>query len=155
MRWVEPKRWSPLRALVFVGFCAFALLGWEGVTTVGRLAGDDAWEHLAYAQYLDAHGHLPGKAINYEFASPPLFQATAVAAERLVRHLPSVALEPSWNPLTRILWLALVVGGALALTARRRGPRSRRRRGDRARRSSGHSTRRSRSRGASPGRSGS
>ena len=123
MRWVEPKRWSPLRALVFVGFCAFALLGWEGVTTVGRLAGDDAWEHLAYARYLDAHGHLPGKAINYEFASPPLFQATAVAAERLVRHLPSVALEPSWNPITRILWLALVVGGALALTARRRGPR--------------------------------
>ncbi len=109
---------------MFVGFCGFALLGWVGVTTVGRLAGDDAWEHLAYAQYLDAHGHLPSKAINYEFASPPLFQATAVAAERLVRHLPSVALEPSWNPITRILWLALVVGGALALTARRRGLRA-------------------------------
>jgi uncharacterized repeat protein (TIGR01451 family) len=103
--------------------CAFALAGWQGVTTVGQSGGDDAGEHLAYAQYLDAHGHLPPDAVNYEFSSPPLFQITAVAAERLVRHLPSVRVELPWNPVTRAVWLILVAGGAVGLMSRRRGVR--------------------------------
>jgi uncharacterized repeat protein (TIGR01451 family) len=114
------KRWSALRASVVVGLALFLVIGWVGVTTVGRLGGDDAAEHTAYAQYLDAHGHLPPKDLNYEFSSPPLFAATAVGAERLVRHLSSFAAEVPWNPATRALWLLLVAGGAFALTARRR-----------------------------------
>jgi uncharacterized repeat protein (TIGR01451 family) len=117
VRRLEPARWSPLRAGLLIAFGAFVLLGWQGVTTVGRSNADDAGEHVAYAQYLDAHGHLPPRSENYEFSSPPLFAVTAVAAERLVRHLPSVAAEAPWNPLTRALWLALVVGGAVALAS--------------------------------------
>ncbi len=120
---VELKRWSRLRAGVVLGLALFLVIGWIGVSTVGRLGGDDAGEHLAYAQYLDAHGHLPPTALNYEFSSPPLFAATAVGAERLVRHLSSVAAEVPWNPATRALWLLLVAGGAFALTSRRRGAR--------------------------------
>jgi uncharacterized repeat protein (TIGR01451 family) len=114
------KRWSALRAGVVAGLAFFLVIGWVGVTTVGRLGGDDAGEHAAYAQYLDANGHLPPRKLNYEFSSPPLFAATAVGAERVVRHLSSVAAEVPWNPATRALWLLLVAGGAFALTARRR-----------------------------------
>ena len=91
MRRVElTRRWSPTRAGIVVALCLFAALGWQGVTTVGQIGADDSAEHLAYAQYLDAHHRIPGKAVNYEFSTPPLFQITAVAAERVVRHLPSV-----------------------------------------------------------------
>ena len=83
------KRWSRLRAKAsVVGLALFLVVGWVGVTTVGKLGGVDSGEHLLYAQYLDAHGRLPPRALNYEYASPPLFAATAVAAERAVRHLP-------------------------------------------------------------------
>ena len=35
----------------------------------------------------------------------------AVAAERIVRNAPSIAVEAPWNTLTRVLWLALVAAG--------------------------------------------
>ena len=117
MRRLEPARWTPLRAGLLIALGVFLLVGWEGVTTAGRNGGDDAGEHVAYAQYLDQHGRTPPRAVNYEFSSPPLFAGVAVAAERIVRNVPSTAVEAPWNTVTRALWLALVVGGALALTA--------------------------------------
>ena len=30
------KRWSPARAGILVALCVFAVLGWQGVTTVGQ-----------------------------------------------------------------------------------------------------------------------
>jgi uncharacterized repeat protein (TIGR01451 family) len=114
---LEPARWSPLRAGLLIAFGVFLLLGWQGVSTVGRGGADDAGEHVAYAQYLDTHNRLPPRAENYEFSSPPLFAVTAVALERLVRNLPSVAAEAPWNLLTRAVWLALLAGGAFALTS--------------------------------------
>lgn len=122
-RFDSAKRWSPLRAGLVLAFSAFAVIGFVGVTTVSRDGGIDSGEHLAYAEYLDAHGRLPSKAENYEYSSPPLFQLVAVGAERVVPRLPSVAAELSSNPVTRALWLLLVAGGAGALTARRRGLR--------------------------------
>jgi uncharacterized repeat protein (TIGR01451 family) len=115
---VVPARWTPLRAGLLVALGVFLLFGWQGVTTVGRNGGDDAGAHTAYAQYLDEHGRLPPRSVNYEFSSPPLFAVVAVAAERIVRNAPSVAAEAPWNPVTRALWLVLVAGGAFALTAR-------------------------------------
>jgi uncharacterized repeat protein (TIGR01451 family) len=120
---VVPDRWSPLRAGLLVALGFFLLLGWQGVTTVGRNGADDAGAHTAYAQYLDEHGRLPPRNVNYEFSSPPLFAVVAVAAERVVRNAPSVAAEVPWNPITRALWLLLVAGGAVALTARSAGLR--------------------------------
>jgi len=112
-----PTRWSRERAAVVLAFAAFLVLGWQGVTTVGREGGNDAGAHLAYAEYLDAHGHIPGKSVNYEYATPPLFHAAAIAAEHILRGAPSQGLELSSNWLTRALWLILVGGGAAALTA--------------------------------------
>jgi uncharacterized repeat protein (TIGR01451 family) len=112
-------RWTRLQAAAALGLCCFALVGWQGVSTVGRSGGNDAGEHLAFAQYLYDHGHLPGRGINYEYPTPPLFHGLAVAAEIVVRHVPAHAVETPWNPLTRLLWLALAAGGIAALTAAR------------------------------------
>ncbi|HWE80429.1 MAG TPA: hypothetical protein VG265_02170 [Gaiellaceae bacterium] len=118
MRRLE-RRWPRLRAAVVIGLAGFAVLGWQGVSTIGHNGGVDAGEHLQYAIYLDAHGRLPSKADNYEYASPPLFAATAVALERFVRAVPSVGLDLGGNGPTRGLWLLIVCAGAAAMTASR------------------------------------
>ena len=146
-------RLSRRRALLAGAFACLALLGWQGVTTIGRNGPVDAGEHLRYAEYLDAHGSLPGKAQNYEYATPPLFHAIATAAEHAVRRLPSHRAELPSNVLTRALWLLLAAAGIACLTSARRGLR---RRGPPRSRSSpsGASTRRSRSGRRSRGRRG-
>jgi len=103
--------------LVALAIGAFALFAWQGITTAGRSGPLDAGEYLLNAQYLDAKGWLPPAYISYEYSAPPLFEAIAVAAEHVVPALPSVPLELPWNLATRLLWLALVVGSALCLTA--------------------------------------
>jgi hypothetical protein len=114
------SRWSLLRVLLLLAFCGFAVLGWQGVSTIAHQGPIDAAEHLRYAQFLATHHRLPNSRENYEFGSPPLFEAAAVAAEKLVRVLPAVAAELPWNPATRGLWLALLAAGAAAMTAARR-----------------------------------
>ncbi len=99
------------------GLAAFALMGWQGVSTVGLNGWLDAGEHKAYAQYLDAHGSPPSKSANYEYATPPLFHAAAIGLEHAVRVVPSHALETPWNLLTRALWLALALAAAAAMTS--------------------------------------
>ena len=113
------RRWSPRQAAVVLGLCAFAVLGWQGVTTVGRDGGVDSGEHLAYAQYLDAHGRIPSKAENYEY-STRRSSIAAIGAEHAVSAAPSAALELPWNPATRGLFLLLVAAGVIALTSSRR-----------------------------------
>jgi 4-amino-4-deoxy-L-arabinose transferase-like glycosyltransferase len=103
--------------LVALAIAAFALFAWQGITTAGRTGPLDAAEYLVNAQYLDAKGWLPPAAVSYEYSAPPLFEALAVGAERVVGSLPSLPLELPWNLATRLLWLALVVGSALCLTA--------------------------------------
>ena len=105
------------RAAILLGLCAFALLGWQGITTAGRLGGDDAGEHVAYAQFLDDHHAIPSKQQNYEYATPPLFHLVAIGAEHAVHRLPFAAAELPWNLATRLLWLFLAGGGIAALTA--------------------------------------
>ena len=112
-------RLSRRRALLAGAFACLALLGWQGVTTIGN-GPVDSGEHLRYAEYLDAHGSLPGKARNYEYATPPLFHAVATAAEHAVRWLPSHWAELPSNVLTRALWLLLAAGGIACLTSARR-----------------------------------
>jgi 4-amino-4-deoxy-L-arabinose transferase-like glycosyltransferase len=119
---LAPK-WSRLRVAIVLGLCGFALLGWQGASTVGHNGAIDAGEHLRYAEFLATHHRLPpktGKDANYEYASPPLFQATAVLAEKLVRIVPAAAAELPWNVATRAVWLALAAAGAVALAASRR-----------------------------------
>src|SRR4051812_19559453 len=114
---------SRARAALLVALGAFALLGWQGITTVGRQGGDDAGEHVAYARFLDDHHAIPAKPQNYEYATPPLFHAVAIAAERAVHAVPFAAAELPWNPATRAVWLLLAAAGAVALTRPGRGAR--------------------------------
>ena len=110
-------RW---RAALLLALCAFALLGWQGITTVGRQGGDDAGEHVAYAQFLDARHAIPSKPQNYEYSTPPLFHLVAIGAEHAVHSLPFARAELPWNTATRLLWLLLAAAGAAALAAGRR-----------------------------------
>ena len=93
------------------------LIGWQGVSTVGRTSPVDAQEHVAYAAYLDAHWSPPSKSVNYEYATPPLFHVLAIGLERGVQFLPSHAVETPWNLVTRGLWLALVLAAVWAMTS--------------------------------------
>ncbi len=111
--------WSWLRAGVVVALCCFGVLGWQGVTTVGLNRASDSGEHIFYTEYLYKTGSLPGEARNYEYATPILFHVTAIAVEYLSHRAPSHWLELPWNWVTRALWLALIAGGAAAMTARR------------------------------------
>lgn len=103
-----------------IGVCLLAVVGWQGVTTAGGNGAIDAAEHVAYARYLDRYRSIPSEAVNYEFATPPLFHLLSIAAESGVDAAPSVAAELPSNLATRGLWLALVVIGAFALTSSRR-----------------------------------
>ena len=115
------RRWSPLPAALAAVLVLFALVGWLGVTTVGREGAIDAGAHLAYAQDLDTTWAIPTKAENYEYSTPPLFHLEAIGVERTVGAVPTVALELPWNVATRAAWLLLVAVGIAAMTS----PRSR------------------------------
>jgi 4-amino-4-deoxy-L-arabinose transferase-like glycosyltransferase len=110
-----PRTW----VVIVVALAAFALLGWQGASTVGRLGPADAAAYLLDAQYLDAHGKPVPSYIGYEYSAPPLFELTAVGLEHAVAALPAVPLELPWNPATRLLWLLLVAGGAWCLASSR------------------------------------
>jgi Domain of unknown function DUF11/Dolichyl-phosphate-mannose-protein mannosyltransferase len=114
------RRWSPLRAALAAVLVLFALVGWLGVTTVGREGADDAGEHLAYAQLLDANWSIPTRAENYEYSTPPLFQLEAIGAQRAAGSVSTVALELPWNLATRAAWLLLVALGIAAMTSAQR-----------------------------------
>jgi Domain of unknown function DUF11/Dolichyl-phosphate-mannose-protein mannosyltransferase len=107
-----------LLAVVLAG-AAFLLLGWQAVTTAGRSMPLDAGEYVLNAQYLDDHGWIPPVYVSYEYSAPPLFEFVAVGAEHAVRALPSLPLELPSNLATRLLWLALVLASAAAITSSR------------------------------------
>ena len=108
----------PWAALV-VALAVFALLGWQGISTVGRTGPLDAGEYLLNAQYLDRHGHLPPDYVSYEYSAPPFYEALAIALEHVVRAVPAVPLELGSNTAVRILWLLLVAGAAMCLVSTR------------------------------------
>lgn len=112
-----PGRWSSFRVAVAALAAIVAVVGWAGVTTAGRSGGADAPAFLAYAQYFAHHFAPPPRAENYEFSNPPFFAMVADAAEGAVRVLPSYPLDLGSDLLTRAVWLVLVLGGLLCLTA--------------------------------------
>jgi hypothetical protein len=102
---------------VVTASAGFLLLGWQGISTAGRMVPLDSREYLLNGQYLDNHGRLPPSYVSYEYSAPPLYEAVAVGAERVVRSLPSQPLETRWNTVNRLLWLALMAGAAWGLTS--------------------------------------
>jgi 4-amino-4-deoxy-L-arabinose transferase-like glycosyltransferase len=106
-------------AALFAALAVFVVLGWQGITTVGRSGPIDAAEYLLNAQYLDAHGHLPPAFVSYEYSAPPLYEVVAVGLERIARAVPPLPLELGSNLAARLLWLLIVAGSAFCLTSRR------------------------------------
>ncbi len=115
-----PPRLGRPALVLLAGLAVFALLGWEGVSTVGRLGAIDSAEYLVNAQYLDAHGTFAPAYVSYEYSAPPLYEVLAVGLERFVRHAPALQLELPWNTATRLVWLLAFFGSAGCLASRGR-----------------------------------
>jgi len=120
--WTVPKL-ARSQALIIAALVAYSVLGWQGLSTVGRDGAIDAAAHLQYAQYLDTHGSTPPKSLNQEYATPPLFHLVAIGAEHLVRAVPSWALVPHRKGWTRGGLLALVALALASLTSAQLGRR--------------------------------
>ncbi len=118
--WTVPRLTWPWLVLG-VALAAFALLGWQGVSTVARDGPLDSAEYLLNAQYLDAHGRLPPDYVSYEYSTPPLFESLAIGLEHVARNVPARPLELPSNVATRLLWLLLVAASGACLLS----PRSR------------------------------
>lgn len=105
-----------------------AVVGWWGALALGPGAGPDAPEHIRFAAYYDATGHLPSKAQNYEYASPPAFAVGAVYLQRAARFLslPDGAPLPFLPAvLARLGLLAILAAAGAVLAARRASERAR------------------------------
>ena len=105
-----------------------AVVGWWGALALGPGAGPDAPEHIRFAEYYEATGHLPSKAQNYEYASPPAFAVGAVYLQRAARSLslPDGAPLPFLRAtLARLGLLALLLAAGAVLAARAVSPRAR------------------------------
>jgi hypothetical protein len=113
----RPRRVSWRRIALVAAVAAAVLLGWQVITTVGRGFPGDSPIYLLNTFYLDHHGALAPAYISYEYPAPPLYEAVTVALDRLIHWAPSRPLELASNPATRLIWLLLVVGSAVCLTA--------------------------------------
>jgi Dolichyl-phosphate-mannose-protein mannosyltransferase len=105
-----------------------AVVGWWGALALGPGAGPDAPEHIRFAQYFDATGHLPPKDQNYEYASPPAFAVGAVYLQRAARFLslPDGAPLPFLPAaLARLALLAALAAAGAVLAARGASSRAR------------------------------
>jgi hypothetical protein len=105
-----------------------AVAGWWGALALGPAAGPDAAEHIRFAEYFDATGHLPPKSENYEYASPPAFAVSAVYLQRAARFLslPDGAPLPFLPvALTRLGLLAVLGAAGWLLTSRGASARAR------------------------------
>lgn len=118
---------TPVAALGLV-IAAVAVVGWWGAIAVGPAAGPDAAEHIRYAEYLDATGHLPPKSLNYEYSSPPAYQFAAVHLQRAARTLSigdGVLLPFVPAPVRRVGWFVLIAAAGLVLCSRSASRRTR------------------------------
>jgi 4-amino-4-deoxy-L-arabinose transferase-like glycosyltransferase len=99
----------------------FAVLAWSGVEQYKSSGGDDEVAFRSYVDGLYANHRLPGPSENAEYSLPPGVPALGVALNWAFKPItpdrPSPILQSLPRLLRRLLWLALVAGGA-ALIAR-------------------------------------
>jgi hypothetical protein len=112
-----PATW----AVVAVITAGFAVLAWSGVEQYKSSGGDDEVAFRSYVDGLYANHRLPGPSENAEYSLPPGVPALGVALNWAFNPItpdrPSPILQSLPRLLRRLLWLALVAGGA-ALIAR-------------------------------------
>ncbi len=112
-----PVAWAAVAVLT----AGFAVVAWSGVEQFKSSGGDDEVAYRSYVDELYATHHLPRPSENVEYALPPGIPALGVALnwafEPITPGRPSPPLQDLPRLLRRLLWLALVAGGA-ALIAR-------------------------------------
>ncbi|MDX6452236.1 MAG: hypothetical protein QOH16_2285 [Gaiellaceae bacterium] len=108
-------------AAVAVITACFAVVAWAGVEQFKSSGGDDEVAYRGFVDELTATHHLPKPSENVEYALPPGVPALGVAVnwafKPITPNRPSPPLQSLPRLLRRLLWLALVAGGA-ALIAR-------------------------------------
>jgi 4-amino-4-deoxy-L-arabinose transferase-like glycosyltransferase len=101
----------------------FAVVCWSGIEQFKSTGGDDEQSYRSYLDGLYANHRLPSRNENVEFSLPPGVPAIGVALnwafKPIVAGKPSPILQGLPRLLRRLLWIALVAGGALLLM---RGP---------------------------------
>jgi hypothetical protein len=117
LRRALPATW----AVVAVITAGFAVVAWSGVEQFKSSGGDDEVAFRSYVDGLYANHRLPGPSENAEYSLPPGVPALGVALNWAFNPIkpdqPSPILQGLPRLLRRLLWLALVAGGA-ALIAR-------------------------------------
>jgi hypothetical protein len=115
--------------LAVLGISAgFAVVAWSGVERWGG-NGDDAYAYRDYVQWLDQQHRIPRADQNYEYAVPEGVPYVGMLVQRAFGtprydNPNSPVLEGLPKLLRRLLWIALVLAGGIAL-ARARPPEPR------------------------------
>jgi len=111
----------PVWVAVVAITAAYAVVAWSGVEEWKDSGGDDSFAYRDYVERVYRTHELPPRSENYEFSLPPgapyLGVAVTWAFEPIRPDRPSPPLQKLPRLLRRLLWLALVAGGA-ALIAR-------------------------------------
>ena len=111
--------WVP----VVIITAAFAVFAWSGVERWDG-GGDDAYTYRDYVAWLDVQHRIPRRDQNYEYALPIGVPALGLAVQRAFGQAkkdetPSPPLQALPKYPRRLLWIALVAAGALALSRAR------------------------------------
>ena len=112
-----PATWAVVLAIT----AFFAIVAWSAVEQFKSSGGDDEVAFRSCVDGLYANHRLPGPSENAEYSLPPGVPALGVALNWAFKPIkpdqPSPILQSLPRLLRRLLWLALVLGGA-ALIAR-------------------------------------
>ena len=108
--------WVP----VVIITATFAVVAWSGLQQWGGAGGDDAYTYRDYVAWLDLQHRIPRRDQNYEYALPIGVPALGVAVQRSFGkakrdETPSPPFQALPRLARRLLWIGLVLAGALAL----------------------------------------
>jgi hypothetical protein len=119
----------PTWVVVVTLTAGFAVVAWSGLEQWRGNGGEDSYSYVDYVQWLDKQHRIPRQDQNYEYALPIGVPWVGVQVQRAFGppkydNPQSPVLQPLPRLLRRLLWIALVLGGALAI-ARARPPQPR------------------------------
>ncbi len=102
---------------------SFAVVSWSGVERWGG-NGDDAYAYRDYVQWLDQQHRIPRQDQNYEYAVPEGVPYVGMLVQRAFGqprydNPKSPVLQSLPKLLRRLLWIALVLAGGVALARAR------------------------------------
>lgn len=102
----------------------FAVISWSGLEQWRGNGGEDSYSYVDYVQWLDKQHRIPRQDQNYEYALPIGVPAVGVLVQRAFG--PPKYDDPHSPPLQglpklprRLLWIGLVLAGALAVARTR------------------------------------